>query len=331
MNQSLWQLNPALSIEFNQRNRQIQIGLMSPNCYEITEQSDQLMGIINFLLEKKAVEKDEILEEIKRLFDAEPEDVFQDLQTLKLIHPAVDLDSRYARHELYYVFSGAPANTQSLLARKSVLLIGVGGIGSTCAMLLAAAGIGELVLADKDCLELSNLTRTTLFELSDLGKPKVESALKRLALRNPDVKVKAFPNVLCEETFNAFEELVQVTDMMILSGDSGPEVHKLAYELSKKYSKPLLNAGYVEHCGVVGPLTVGYNPIRERELCENLSESMQVNQGYKAASFGPLNSLVSSIAVNEVIRYFAGQEVQTLNKRLVIDSCNYSQTWEPFS
>lgn len=102
----------------------------------------------------------------------------------------------------------------------------------------------------------------------------------------------------------------------------------LTYALSKRYNKPLLNAGNVEH---FGPLTIGPNSIRERELNEGSTDVVQINEGYKAASFGPLNSLVSSIAVNEVIRYFAGQEVQTLNRRLVIDSCNYVQTWEHFS
>jgi len=331
VNPTLWQLNPALSIEFHKRERTLRIGLMSPNCYEISDRSEALLRLISYLKNEGCVEKEKLLNQIALLFDHEPGDIFHDLLALKLLIPVIDLDSRYARHELYYGFSGAPTNIQKLLAERSVFLIGVGGIGSACAMLLGAAGIGELILADQDELELSNLTRATLFELSDLGKPKVEAAAKRLALRNPKVRVRTISYSLNAETLALFEGAAEAADMMVLSGDSGAEVHRLTYFLSKKYNKPLLNAGYVEHCGVIGPLTVGANAKRESELADESTDTVQVNPGYKAASFGPLNSLVASIAANEVIRYFAGQDLQTLNRRLVIDSYQYTQKWESFA
>lgn len=330
MNHSHWQLNPAISIEHDKSRNTLQIGLMSPNCYEITDECDQLLQLIQFFIERKVVEKEELLKEIAGIFTTVPESIFHDLEALKLIRPAIDMESRYARHELYFGFSGASTDTQENLARKSVLLIGAGGIGSTCAMLLAAAGVGELILADSDALELSNLTRTTLFELSDLGKSKVETAANRLRLRNPNVQIRTLSKNLNEESVCDYEKTFGETDVVVLSGDSGPEVHEYSYVLSKKYQKPLINAGYIEHCGVVGPLTIGENSTRTRDLLAVSGASTQVNRAYKAASFGPLNALVSSIAVNEVIRFLSGQEVQTLNRRLVIDSYNYCQNWEEF-
>lgn len=55
----------------------------------------------------------------------------------------------------------------------------------TYSMILAAAGVGKLILADRDNLEESNLTRTTLFNNSDIGSPKVAAAKKRLLEKNP--------------------------------------------------------------------------------------------------------------------------------------------------
>lgn len=331
MSHSSWQLNPALSLEHDKEGGKILIGLTEPNCYEISDECEEVLQIIQFLSSRSSVEKKRLIEKIESLFRAPPEDVFQDLKTLKLIRPFKEAESRYARHELYFDFADFSPDAQKVLSRKSVLLIGVGGVGSNCAMLLAAAGVGRLFLADADVLELSNLTRTTLFEMSDLGASKAESARQRLLLRNPEVSVQTLDRALDASSAAAYEDAFRLADIVILSGDSGLEVHEHSYLLSKKHATPLINAGYIEHCGVVGPLTVGENDIRQQELFEDSQKFTQLNRGYKAASYGPLNALVSSIAVNEVIRFLCGQEARTLNRRLLINSCNYEQRWETFS
>ena len=82
---------------------------------------------------------------------------------------------------------------------------------------------------------------------------------------------------------------------------------------------PLMNAGYVETYGVVGPTTVGKN--LRRELESYLDKSF-VNRP-SAASYGPLNSLISSMAVNEVIRHLLDLQIESLNTRLIINSEKY--------
>ena len=80
------------------------------------------------------------------------------------------------------------AGQEKLLASR-VLIIGAGGLGSPAAMYLAAAGVGQLVIADQDVVELSNLQRQLLHHDSDIGRPKADSASDTLRTINPDVAV----------------------------------------------------------------------------------------------------------------------------------------------
>ncbi len=78
---------------------------------------------------------------------------------------------------------------QQKLVDATVLIIGVGGLGCPAAMYLAAAGVGHLILADDDAVELTNLQRQIAHSQADLGKSKVESAKAKLEGLNPDLKL----------------------------------------------------------------------------------------------------------------------------------------------
>jgi molybdopterin/thiamine biosynthesis adenylyltransferase len=80
------------------------------------------------------------------------------------------------------------AGQEKLLASR-VLIIGAGGLGSPAAMYLAAAGVGQITIADHDVVELSNLQRQLLHRDSDIGRPKAVSASDTLRAINPDVTV----------------------------------------------------------------------------------------------------------------------------------------------
>jgi adenylyltransferase/sulfurtransferase len=80
------------------------------------------------------------------------------------------------------------AGQEKLLA-SSALIVGAGGLGSPAAMYLAAAGVGKLVIADHDVVELSNLQRQLLHHDSDIGRPKAASASDTLHAINPGIAV----------------------------------------------------------------------------------------------------------------------------------------------
>lgn len=79
---------------------------------------------------------------------------------------------------------------QLRLRSASVALVGAGGLGSPAALYLAAAGVGRLTLVDDDRVALDNLHRQVLHDSASVGKPKTDSARRRLAALNPRVTVR---------------------------------------------------------------------------------------------------------------------------------------------
>ncbi|CRI66144.1 Molybdopterin biosynthesis protein moeB [Thiocapsa sp. KS1] len=104
---------------------------------------------------------------------------------------------RYSRQILLPDFGIAG---QERLRASGVLVVGLGGLGSPVAMYLAAAGVGRLVLADFDAVDLSNLQRQIIHTTAQIGRPKAESARIALAALNPDVELVTVKRSLVEET-----------------------------------------------------------------------------------------------------------------------------------
>ena len=81
---------------------------------------------------------------------------------------------------------------QKKILKSRVLIIGAGGLGSPIAIYLAALGIGNIGIVDKDKVELSNLSRQIIFENKDIKKAKSVAAVNKIKKINPDVKVKSY-------------------------------------------------------------------------------------------------------------------------------------------
>ena len=93
---------------------------------------------------------------------------------------------RYSRHIL---LPEVGIEGQARLARAKVLVVGAGGLGCPAALYLAASGIGRLVLADADRVDLTNLQRQILFRTAAVGQSKVAAAREALNALNPGVEV----------------------------------------------------------------------------------------------------------------------------------------------
>jgi len=106
---------------------------------------------------------------------------------------------RYSRQILLPQFG---TEGQQILLDSRVLIIGAGGLGSPVALYLAASGVGQLVIADDDSVDLSNLQRQLLHRHSDIGKPKVESAKHTLNALNPDTHITSLHTRLEGEALN---------------------------------------------------------------------------------------------------------------------------------
>jgi adenylyltransferase/sulfurtransferase len=107
---------------------------------------------------------------------------------------------RYSRHILLPEI-GVEGQERLLAAR--VLVIGAGGLGSPAAYYLASAGIGTLVLADGDTVDLTNLQRQILHTTASVGVAKAESAVRTLGAINPLCNVVPLTQRLAGEALDA--------------------------------------------------------------------------------------------------------------------------------
>ncbi|MCG6897696.1 MAG: molybdopterin-synthase adenylyltransferase MoeB [Thiocapsa sp.] len=121
---------------------------------------------------------------------------------------------RYSRHILLPELG---AQGQARLGASSVLVVGLGGLGSPAAMYLAAAGLGRLVLADFDAVDLSNLQRQIMHTSAHIGRPKVDSARVALEALNPEVELIGIKRSLTAETL---PDVVAKVDLVLDCSDN---------------------------------------------------------------------------------------------------------------
>lgn len=92
----------------------------------------------------------------------------------------------------YHTFGYISWWRQEIVRQATVLVVGAGAIGNEVIKNLALMGIGNILIADFDTIEDSNLSRSVLFRETDRGRRKVDAAAAMVKELNPDVKVKAW-------------------------------------------------------------------------------------------------------------------------------------------
>jgi ubiquitin-like modifier-activating enzyme 5 len=102
---------------------------------------------------------------------------------------------------------GVVANYEEIRS-FTVLIVGIGGVGSVVAEMLTRCGIGKLILYDYDKVELANMNR--MFYLpSHAGLAKVEAAKQSLSEINPDTEIECFNQNICTiENYNNFKQTI---------------------------------------------------------------------------------------------------------------------------
>ncbi|WP_059171244.1 ThiF family adenylyltransferase [Bacillus sp. FJAT-27445] len=88
-----------------------------------------------------------------------------------------------------------------ILKNSTVMVLGIGGVGSFSAEALARSGVGRLILIDKDVVDITNVNRQVIALLSTVGKPKADLMKERIADINPDCEVISLKMFYTEETY----------------------------------------------------------------------------------------------------------------------------------
>ena len=149
---------------------------------------------------------------------------------------------------------------QTRLRESRVLLVGLGALGSNLADCLTRAGVGELILVDRDVVEVSNLQRQVLYDEADAhqGRPKAEAAARRLASVNQDVRLTPLCVDFTPDAFGAIELPDQLD--LILDGTDNFATRYLINDLAMKHEIPWIYGGVVGTHGTAMVILPGDTP-----------------------------------------------------------------------
>ncbi|KAL8656027.1 MAG: hypothetical protein Q9210_000515 [Variospora velana] len=144
----------------------------------------------------------------------------------------------YKRYGRQMIVPSIGLRAQLNLRKASVLIIGLGGLGSPAAAYLAGAGVGTIGLMDGDSVELSNLHRQIIHNTSTIGQYKVDSAVQYLRNLNPLPKYRTYSEHLQPQ--NAIALFEQYT--LILDCTDHPTSRYLISDAAVLAGKPLISA-----------------------------------------------------------------------------------------
>ncbi|MCS7228272.1 MAG: molybdopterin-synthase adenylyltransferase MoeB, partial [Endomicrobia bacterium] len=151
---------------------------------------------------------------------------------------------RYSRH---LILPEVGIDGQKKIKKASVIVIGSGGLGSPVLLYLAAAGVGRIGIVDFDKVDETNLQRQIIHSITEVGKPKVESAKKRILDLNPLVNVETYNTILNKENAT---KILSNYDVIIDGTDNFPTRYLLS-DLSVWLKKPLVYASIFRFEGQV--------------------------------------------------------------------------------
>ncbi len=219
---------------------------------------------------------------------------------------------RYSRH---LVLPEVGFEGQKKLKQASVLIVGVGGLGSPAALYLAAAGVGRIGLVDDDVVEKSNLQRQILHGTSGLGRSKTESARQRLLDINPEIKVEVYDTLLTVE--NARE--ICAPWEIILDGTDNFATRYLVNDLCVLTNKTNVYGSIYRFDGQVSVFKTGEGPCY-RCLYPQPPAPDQVPNCTEGGVLGVLPGIIGSMQANEVIKLVLGKGEPLIGRLLLFDA-----------
>ncbi len=172
------------------------------------------------------------------------------LQRPALAPEQQDFFERYSRH---LRLPEVGIDGQRRLQAARVLLVGAGGLGSPAGFYLAAAGVGQLRIADDDVVDRSNLQRQILHTEARVGQPKVASAAAALSALNPGVQIEPIRERV---TSANVERLLQDVDVVLDGSDNFPARY-LLNDACVKLGKPLVYGAVQRFEGQVSVFDAG--------------------------------------------------------------------------
>lgn len=208
------------------------------------------------------------------------------------------MDDRYSRQILCNRIGEAG---QRKLSEARVLMIGCGGLGTTIGDMLVRAGVGHLLIVDRDDVEKSNLQRQVLFNESDVGRPKSAVAYERLRGINREVTVGCIVTDVTEAKLGSFLAMERFD--LIIDATDNFETRYIINDFAVKHKIPWIYGGVVATHGMVMPVIPGKTPCL-RCLWKEPQPAATCNE---VGVLSPAVHVVASLQVIEAMKILTGQ------------------------
>lgn len=228
----------------------------------------------------------------------------------------MDLDDglllRYSRHILLPEVGIAG---QERIVNASVLVVGAGGLGCPVALYLGASGVGTLLLADGDSVDLTNLQRQIGHATAALGNNKADSLARSVRAINPEIEVKPFQQALAGD---ALHEAVAAVDMVVDASDNFATRHAVN-RVCVALGKPLVSGAAI---GFFGQLAV-FDSRQAGSPCYHClfpdsADDSEVRCA-EAGVFSPLVGVIGAMQAMEALKFLAGVGEPLIGRLLLWD------------
>lgn len=223
-------------------------------------------------------------------------------------------DEELLRYSRQILLAQVDVAGQLKLKASRVLIVGLGGLGSPVALYLAAAGVGELHLADFDTVDLTNLQRQVLHDTEAVGQPKVASAMARLRSINPGIALVPHVQALDADSLG---NAVASVDLVLDCSDNfatRSEVNATCFE----QGKPLVSGAAIR---LEGQLSV-FDPRLASSPCYHCLYGHGSDGELtcsEAGVLGPVVGMVGSLQALEALKVLAGFGEPLIGRLLLID------------
>ena len=204
---------------------------------------------------------------------------------------------------------------QQALLDATVLIVGLGGLGSPAALYLAATGVGHLILNDFDKVELSNLQRQIIHGSSRIGQPKTASAKTTLGEINPDIQITLINEKLDED---GLTELAGNAGVVLDGSDNFTTRHKVN-RACRRAGTPLVSGAVVRF---EGQLSV-FDPRQPGNPCYAClyAEGDELNGTCSENGvLAPVAGVMGSLQATEAIKVLLGLGTTLTGRVLVYDA-----------
>ena len=224
-------------------------------------------------------------------------------------------DQELLRYSKQIMLPQVDVEGQQKIMDSTVLIIGMGGLGSPTALYLAAAGVGHLVIADFDQVELSNLQRQIIHQTKDIGDDKVNSAKNKLTELNPEIKVTIANELIHTDNLS---DLIQGVDIVL----DGTDNFESRFEINKvcvENKKPLISAAVVRFEGQVSVFK-GHEKDQPCYQCLYSEEGEENESCIENGVLAPVAGLIGTIQALQAIKVILNLGDQLSGSLLLVDA-----------